>query len=986
MMKKVLGCLLGFCAFVYSAKAQPPREKWVDSVFQTMSVADKIGQLFMISVSPDAEKAELEKIERKIKSDNIGGVLFTKGSLGRQINYTRQFHASSRVPILVGVEGTSGIGKPEDSLSLKFPVMLAQGAVASDSLVKAMATELGKAYKDIGININFINANAGAVDDPNADLFYAENRFTVSDKILDYWSGIQSQGILACAKDFPIHAVQVKEVQKGMPEVELSVDSIETYPFRTLFKNGLPAIMAAGSDLPLFYTEKKTAIKNLFSGSALSASFAGNWIKTNMNYNGVIFIDIDQLTRGSARLANGEGEIFAFQAGNDIQVIRSDPDPALRKMKRFFKKEKEYRAQLDETVKRILRLKYDAGLWRRPVVNAEGAFHRLNDPEVTLLKKNLYRAAVTVVKNETAAVPVRALDEKRFTFIAADDSIRAMAVAAKIKKYIGTTVILANDKKELPEIPSNPKDKQLIIVAVFPNSKEETIQRMLSALSPADQNREIIICDFGSPVFRSFAQFFPTIISGYSDDAEMLEAIPEVIFGGRGASGILPITYGQIPAGTSVNTDALQRLTYSFPEEAGVDSRTLRKIESIAREAIEMKATPGCHVLVAKDGKVIYEESFGHLTYENQEKVTDQTIYDLASVTKVTATLQAVMFMYDKGMIDINKKASVYLPELKNSNKEDYTLRDILTHQAGLWPFLPFWAQTMKDSLYLPEFYNDSLSAKYPLVIADKLFGSVAMKDSLWSWIIKARVREKPARTPYDYRYSDMGFYILQHLAERLLNQPIEDFLSQNLYEPLGSVSTGYLPLLKFPLRQIAPTENDRLFRKSLLIGTVHDQGAAMLGGIAGHAGLFSNANDLAKLGQMLLQEGRYGGIQYYKPETVRLFTAKQFDNSRRGLGWDKATPGDWNGPTSYYASGKTFGHTGFTGTCIWVDPEFKLVYIFLSNRVHPDMTNNKLLTANIRSRIQDVIYQAIFEYCKTAGGEPPVPVSPPVETLGQSQ
>lgn len=986
MIKRVLGFLLGFCAIVSSAEAQPTRESWVDSVFQTMSVADKIGQLFMVSISADAERDDLEKLQRKIKSDNLGGVLLKSGTLQNFAQYSRQFHAASKVPLLVGVQGSSGIGNSRDSLNLKFPVMLAQGAVANDSLIEAMATELGKAYKSLGININFINANTGAIDNSRTDAFYAENRFTVSDKMLRYWKGIESQGILACAKDFPIHAVKVTEVQKGMPEVELGVDSLETYPFRILFKNGLPAIMAAGADLPLFYTERKTALQNIFSGQALSASFAGNWIKKNTNFNGVIFIDADELKKGSAKLANGEGEVFAFQAGNDIQVISSDPDAAIRKLKRFFKKEKSYVGQLDSTVRRILGLKYDAGLFKRPTLNAQEVFARTTEPEHKLLKKSLYRSSITVVKNETGTIPVRALDQRTFTFISADDSIKGDIIAAKISKYINVSVIHANEKKDLPDFSSVVKGSRMVIAAVFPDSKEETIQRMLSSLSASDPHREVIICDFGSPIFRNFAQFFPTVISGYSDDDEMLQTIPEIIFGGRGASGILPITYGQIPAGTSVNTESISRFTYSFPEEAGMDSRTLDNIESIAQEAIAMKATPGCHVLVAKEGKVIYEKSFGYLTYENQEKVTDQTVYDLASVTKVAATLQTVMFMYDKGLIDINKKVSFYLPELKNSNKEDYTIKDVLTHQAGLWPFLPFWAQTMKDSLYLPEFYNDTLSAKYPYVVADKLYASTVMKDSLWSWIIKARVREKPARTPYDYRYSDMGFYMMQHLAEKLLNQPIQDFLEQNLYEPLGATSTGYLPLLKFPLRLIAPTENDKLFRRALLIGTVHDQGAAMHGGVAGHAGLFSNANDLAKLGQMLLQEGQYGGIQYYKPEVVRLFTAKQFENSRRGLGWDKATPGDWNGPTSYYSSGRTFGHTGFTGTCIWVDPEFNLVYIFLSNRVHPDMTNNKLLTANIRSRIQDVIYQAIFNYCKTAGGEPAAPVSPPLEALGQSQ
>jgi beta-N-acetylhexosaminidase len=986
MIKRVLGCLLGLCAIISVSEAQTTREKWVDSVFQTMSDADKIGQLFMMAVSPDAPKADLEKIERKVKSDNIGGVFFTPGSLKNQIDYTKKFNAASKIPLLIGIEGTSGIGRVRDSLNLKFPVMLAQGAIANDSLLSAMAIELGKAYKLLGININFVNANTGNAQASDADKFYSDNRFIVSDKAVNYVTAIQSQGVLAVARDFPVHAVKVTQVQKGLPDVQLSVDSLETYPFRMLFKNGLPAIMAAGTDLPLFYTEKKTAIRNLFSGSALSASFAGNWIKSNMSFNGVIFIDINELKKNSDKLGNGEGEIFAFQAGNDVQLIRQDLDPAIRKMKKFFKKEKDYRAQLDQTVKRILGLKYDAGLWKKVVVDERKALNDFETTEIKLLQKNLYREAVTVVKNETNTIPVRALDERRFIFISADDSIRGTSVASKLSKYVNFSVFHATDRKDVPDLNTTYKPKHLVIVGVFPATKEETLQTLLSSLSPADPNREVIICDFGSTLIRNFAQFFPTVISGYSDDETMLETIPEIIFGGRSASGILPVTYGQIPAGTSVSTQSINRLTYSFPEEAGVDSKTLTKIESIAREAIDIKATPGCHVLVAKDGKVIYEKSFGYLTYENQEAVTDQTVYDLASVTKVMATLQTVMFMYDKGLIDLNKKASYYLPELKTSNKKDYTLKDILTHQAGLWPGLPFWAHTMKDSVYFPEYYSKTLSTKYPLVVADNLFASTAMQDSLWSWIIKARVREKPARTPYDYRYSDMGFYILKTLAERILNQSIEDFLNQNLYEPLGAVTTGYRPLLRFPLRQIAPTENDKLFRRSLLIGTVHDQGAAMLGGVAGHAGLFSNANDLAKLGQMLLQEGQYGGIQYYRPEIVRLFTAKQFENSRRGLGWDKATPGDWNGPTSYYSSGKTFGHTGFTGTCIWVDPEFNLVYIFLSNRVHPDMTNNKLLSANIRSRIQDVIYEAIFNYCKTKDGEPVAPLSPPLEALGQSQ
>jgi len=270
----------------------------------------------------------------------------------------------------------------------------------------------------------------------------------------------------------------------------------------------------------------------------------------------------------------------------------------------------------------------------------------------------------------------------------------------------------------------------------------------------------------------------------------------------------------------------------------------------------------------------------------------------------------------------------------------------------------------MKDSLYLPEFYNRIETDNYPLAVAPDLFAARGMKDSLWQWVIRAKIVDKRGRVPYDFRYSDMGFYIMQHLAEKLLHQSIDAYVSKNLYEPIGAYTTGFVPLRRFPPERIAPTEDDKLFRKHLLIGYVHDQGAAMQGGIAGHAGLFSSAGDLAKLGQMWLQGGRYGGRRYFKQETIDLFTSKQYETSRRGLGWDKSILSDPDGTTSVYSSRRTFGHTGFTGTCIWVDPVFNLVYVFLSNRVYPVMTNNKILSANIRPRIQEVIYKSIFSYC----------------------
>lgn len=363
------------------------------------------------------------------------------------------------------------------------------------------------------------------------------------------------------------------------------------------------------------------------------------------------------------------------------------------------------------------------------------------------------------------------------------------------------------------------------------------------------------------------------------------------------------------------------------------------------------------------------DRSFGWQTYDNKIAVNDETIYDLASVTKVAATLQTVMFLHERGAIDINKKVSVYLPELASTNKKDLTLKDMLTHQSGLLPFIPMWPQTVKDKALNPYYYSSSRTDAYPLQVAPDLFVSPVIRDSAWHWAVNSRLLEKQPRTPYAYRYSDMGSMILHRMADHLLDKPMDAFLQDHFYKPIGAETLGYLPLTRFPASRIAPTEIDTIYRKTLISGTVHDERAAMLGGVAGHAGLFGNATDLAKLCQMLLNGGQYGGVQLFRPETVELFTAKQYDNSRRGLGWDKPTVSDWTGPTTMLASSRTYGHTGFTGTCIWIDPEFDLVFVFLSNRVWPDRSN-RLLNFNIRPRIQEIVYRSMFNYCQFSEGK----------------
>jgi len=945
-----------------TATAQTGKQKWVDSVFQTLNQNEKIGQLFFARFSSHLPSEVLRTIEKRVASGDMGGIIFTSGAARKQLQVTNTLQHEARIPLLISMDGSGGLGYLLDS-AMRFPIPLAQGAISDDSLIYRIARETGRQMKAMGIHMS-LSPNTTPVYSAttNPDFLFGDDREAVSERTLLHMKGLQDAGILSCAKYFPLKTIEVID-QKGKSHITLYHDTLVSQPFQKLFEHGLNAVIPDASDLPLFFEPRKSDLKKKLSDPSLKLFESGDLLHPPLGYGGVVIIDVQSMKHSADRFEPGDAAMFAFQVGADILISEEDPDPAVRKIKKLIHTEKQYATRLDERVKKILALKYDAGLFRPFAADPALAEHHLHATESQLLRARAFRETVTVLKNDNDVLPVRSLEDKKFVCLMAGDSIRSDIFFRVVKKYAPAGRFLIDEDKNEADLSS----QDVILVALFAKTSPKTLQNVMGILQEVTPSQQVIIADFGCKIFQPYADRFPVVRTGYTDEKDMAGIVPQVIFGGFPADGILPVKYGDIVSGSGVRTRDLQRLAYSFPEDAGIDGKTLEKIGHIANEAIASGSTPGCYVLVAKEGKVIFDHAFGHLTYDAQWPVTDETIYDLASLTKVSATLQAVMFIEERGLIDLYKKLSVYLPELKGTNKKDITIVEALTHQAGLVPFVPLWPLTVEGPALKPIYYSSQQNVQYPLQISSNMFGSPILKDSVWSWITFSKMLEKPKRTPYTYRYSDLGFMMFKQLAERTLNQPLEDFLQQNFYEPLGAYSLGYNPLNRFPSEMIAPTELDTLFRHGLVLGTVHDERAAMLGGVSGHAGLFGTANDLSKLGQMLLQEGRYGGLQYYKPETVQLFTSRQFKSSRRGLGWDKPVVGEWNSPTSRLASPATFGHTGFTGTCLWVDPEFDLVYIFLSNRVFPDRSD-KLIQTNIRSRIQDVIYEAIFNFCKTRG------------------
>ena len=634
-----------------------------------------------------------------------------------------------------------------------------------------------------------------------------------------------------------------------------------------------------------------------------------------------------------------EWMLHALTAGADMVITSSNPEEIIKNIKKWIRGGKLSAKDLDKKYDRVMSRKFGSA---QPYLEQS---KYLDQPNDAFLVHQMQTAAIALTKNKNNLLPFRHLDTLDIALIANE----TFPEFSRYNRKYGYQF-------EFQEVPSASRGFDVIVASVGENTTAEEIIK-LEALST---KTAVVIVAMGVEDLKRLSSFDYVIVSSIANP-EIQKFMPQVLYGATSPKGQW---IGELPSSfhSKLTFDALQRLAYTDALEANMDPKTLSKIDGIVAEAIQKGATPGAQVLVARNGKVVYDKSFGYYSYQQEKAVDESTIYDLASVTKVLATLQTVMFMSEKGIININEPLSKYLPELKGSNKEGLVIKEILLHQAGLRPWLPFWQETMDRDELSDEYYRPYHEEEFPLQVSNGMYASTAIRDSVWHWIIDSRLMRKKPGESYGYRYSDMGFYMMHQLAERMLNQPLNEFVSQNLYDPLGMTTTSYLPLCKFDIDEIAPTALDAYFRKQLIAGLVHDEGAAMFGGVAGHSGLFSNSNDIAKLLQMLLWKGEYGGLNYYKKETIELFSEKQVKENRRGLGWDKPNVASWKSPTSEYASAKTFGHTGFTGTAVWVDPEFDLIYVFLSNRINPDAENTKLMKLNIRSRIQDVIYKSIFE------------------------
>lgn len=968
----VIGFLMAF-TFAEPPKPSPKdflsqQTYWADSVLNGLSLDQKIGQLFMIATYSNRNESEYATIERYVRDYHVGGLIFFQGEPFQQAILTNRYQSVSNVPLFIGIDAEWGLGMRLDN-ALSFPYQITLGAIQDDYLIELMGEEIGRQCKRLGVHINFAPVADINTNPENPVINYrsfGEDKFNVSDKAMAYARGLRQAGILASAKHFPGHGDTDSDSHFAMPMVNKSEQELwnnELIPFQNMINDSLACVMTGHLFVP-------SLDNRLNRSGTVSSKIIKDLLQGKMGFRGLTLTDALNMRGLTNYYKNGEAELEAYKAGNDILLQTPNLPIAFTRLKNAFLSGELDEKELNQRVHKILRAKFWAGLNHLQPVELNNLLPEINSEYALELKSELYENAITIARNDNNLIPFVHLDTTTFASISISPKSNSL-----FEKYLNQYADFKNFT--IPFKPSKDSDWEWVAnqaaqydVVVIGVHDMNSVRSRNYGVSPStirlierlSKQTRVIVCAFGNPYGLRLFNTPSALICGYEDEPEAHRAIAPILFGGISAKGKLPITAQRdLPVGTGFPTPKIGRLTLGSAESVGMDANQLKKIDEIAQYGISQGAYPGCQVLVARRGVVVYQKSFGNLRYGMNEPVTNETIYDLASVTKVASTLQAVMLLNERGLIDFNQTAGFYLPELAGTNKQDLLIGELLMHQAGLKSFVPFWVNTKtSDGAFRGDYYSFQPSPN-KLQVADNIYIEPAVRDSVWKWLINTPLNG-PSHNGFRYVYSDLGLLMLQKIIERITNQPLDLFVEQNIYEPLGMTTTLYNPLQRFPKQQIAPTEYDRTFRGTSIQGTVHDPNAALLGGVAGHAGLFSSAWDLAKLFQMNLQRGIYGGRSYLFPETVHHFSLNYSSRSHRGLGWNKPT-GEDNSSVASMASPNSYGHTGFTGTVVWVDPDQQLVFIMLSNRVYPNANNNKLTQLEIRRKIHEAVYRSILNY-----------------------
>ncbi len=937
------------------------QKRWVDSVYNTMTLKEKVGQLFMVDVFSSKPQKDTDKIKQLIKEYHVGGVIFSKGGPKRQAKLTNQYQALSKVPLLIGMDAEWGLAMRLDSTQA-FPWNMTLGAIQNNDLIEETGRQIGRHCKRLGVHINFapvVDINTNPNNPIIGNRSFGEDKEEVTQKSLAFMQGMQKEGIMASAKHFPGHGDTDSDSHKTLPTISFDakrIDSVELYPYRKLIDEGLSSIMVAHLNIPSL--EPRSGYP-----SSISKKVVSSLLQDSLKFNGLIITDALNMKGASDFKSAGDIDVEAFLAGNDILLMSEDVPLASQKIISAYYSKIITEERLANSVRKILLAKYKVGLHNYKPVELLYLHEELNSVKNKVLHHELVENSLTVIKNARATLPVKNLDLKKIAYVSlGDDS--GEAFYEQLSKYTQVDWVKAN---QLSDMITQLRDYNYVIVGFHKSDSSpwkdyKFTDKELVWLYEIGRLNTTVLSIFARPyamLDMLTTANFESIVMAYQNSVVAQQKTAQLLFGAIEAKGKLPVSLGEdFPRGTGNETRTLKRLTYGLPESVGVNSYRLRRIDSIVDRTLKEKMTPGLQLIVARKGKVIFNKNYGYHTYNKVRKVKGSDVYDLASLTKILATLPLTIELKDKGIISLDTRVGDMLPSFKDSNKEHITVRSMLSHYAKLRAWIPFYLKTLDTITQNPDrkYYRNNFSKEFNIEVTNNLYLRSDMRDSMM-----LRLRDSELRKKLRYKYSDLPYYLLKAFIENHYGGTLNALAKQHFYKPLGANNTSYLPLKKFKKKRIVPTENDQAFRNEIVHGYVHDQGAAMFGGIGGHAGLFANANDVTKIMQMYLNGGYYGGKQYFKSQTLEEFNTCYYchNDVRRGVGFDKPQLGDI-GPTCGCISMTSFGHSGFTGTFTWADPEEEIVYVFLSNRTFPDSANRKLISNDIRSEIQRVIYEAI--------------------------
>ena len=935
-----------------------PKQIWVDSTYHSLSLDQKIGQLFMPMVFSQGDQNHYQQISKDLKKYHLGGIIFSKGTIEEQARLTNLFQSQSTVPLLIAMDAEWGMAmRLQDAKP--FPYQMTLGAIQNDSLLYHMGYVMANRQRRLGVHLNFspaVDINTNAKNPVIGLRSLGSDPELVKKKAGMLLRGMQDGGLMTSIKHFPGHGDTSTDSHHTLPVVSHSLDrlnQVELYPFKNLIDEGVFSVMVGHLEVPAL--EK---VKN--RPSSLSSYIVTELLKKEFGFKGLVVTDALNMKGVSDFSGNESASLASFLAGADLLLIPDDLRLAFADIRNALLSGTISEERLSHSVKKILSAKYDSNLHESKTVNPDNLQADLKTSEFTALRHQLAEASLTVIRNEGNVLPIQKLEDSQIAYVSIGEDT-GEPFLDRLQHY--TSV----DQLTLSEILSSKNNYSHVVVGLhqpdhspFINHKLNT--DVIAKIDSLCQKFNVILVTFANPysISKLPLEKCKSVVLAYQNNPIFQSKAAQLVFGALGANAKLPVPVGLYPQGSGIDISPIDRLSYGHPKQVGMDDKVLETVDLMATQAISDSVTPGMQILVAKSGKVIYHKSFDHMRYSKQTPIRWFHRYDLASLTKILASVPLAMREYERDSLFLHAPISDLLEGYEKSNKANMNFQALFSHHAGIQPWLPFYKNTLNEKTNRPQkkLYRNKQKRKHTVQVSEDLFLRTKYLD-----VIRDEILDSPLLDSLYYKYSDLPFYMFKEYIEDQYKQRMDQLVEEKFYAPIGASHLGYLPLQEIDVNQVVPSEMDDYYRQAEVQGFVHDMGAAMQNGVGGHAGLFSNANDVAKMMQMFMQGGLYGGRNFFSPSTISHFNTRHYEslNNRRGIGFDKQQFED-PGPTCLCASDQSFGHSGFTGTFAWADPVSDLVYVFLSNRTYPTMENTKMVDTNLRSEIQRVIYKAIVQ------------------------